>query len=74
MFVSLLQQHPQHPIPEKVNNPVVYTGSDDKSSSAHAQLSQVEHLGMSRIQIRAHLHNNSVWLVLELLASVSLYL
>ena len=30
MFVYILQQPPQHPIPEKVNNPVVYTGSGDK--------------------------------------------
>ena len=42
MFVSLLQQRPQHPISEKVNNPVVYTGGGDNKSSAYAQFSHVK--------------------------------
>ena len=32
-------------------------------AAAHARLSQDELLGMSGVQIRAHLHNNSAWLV-----------
>ena len=61
-WISLFSQ-PIHNLDNYIPCGTAYTGSGDKLSSAHARLSQVELLGMSGVQIRAHLHNNRVWLV-----------
>ena len=61
-WISIFSQ-PIHTLDNYIPCGTAYTGGCDKKSSAHARLSQDELLGMSGVQIRAHLHNNSAWLV-----------